>query len=270
MVNEIRRNPRLSVPKVRPLIKTATGKKMCNETIRRVLHKYGFHSRIARKRPFISRKNRKDRIRFAKEHLQKGQEFWNSVLWSDETKVNLFGSDRVTRVWRKANTQDNIATTTPIVKHGGGAIIVWGCISANGVGNIQVINGTMDQHVYKNILKTNVKQSARKLGLPPTYYFQQDNDSKHTAHSNRDWLIWNIPKQLKTPAQSPDLNPIEHLWGILKRNVHKYNAKSKEDLKRIVAIEWEKISPEICRKLVNSMHKRCQVVIRAKGYSSSY
>ena len=67
-------------------------------------------------------------------------------------------------------------------------------MSGKGVGTIQFIDGTMDKHVYNNILKNNVKQSALKMGMPANYMFQQDNDSKHTAEINKLWLIWNIPK----------------------------------------------------------------------------
>jgi len=82
--------------------------------------------------------------------------------------------------------------------------------------------------------------------------------------------MWNIPKQLKMPAQSPELNPIEHLWAILKWGVHKVSIKSKNHLKRVLIWEWEAISPEICRNLVNYMHRLCISVIRAKGYATKY
>ena len=72
------------------------------------------------------------------------------------------------------------------------------------------------------------------------------------------------------PTQSLHLNPIEHLWAIFEKGVHKVSIKSKDHLKRVVIQEWETISPEICRNLVNSMHRRCVSVIRAKGYATKY
>ena len=144
-----------------------------------------------------------------------------------------------------------------------------GCMSARGVGNIHFIDVIMDnyEYVYNAILKTNVKQSAIKMGMSnvPT-----DSNSKHNPELKWQWLIWNIPKQLKTLAQSPDLKPIKHLWAILKRGVHKLSIKSKNHLKRIVIREWESIGPKICRNLVNFMHRRCVSVIRAKGYAIKY
>ena len=93
--------------------------------------------------------------------------------------------------------------------------MVWGCMSAAGTGNLVFIDTVMDQNVYLNILKENLKQSALKLGMPSV-----DNDPKHTAYKVKEWLLYNVPKQLKTPPQSPDMNPIKNLWWILKQLVH--------------------------------------------------
>ena len=202
--------------------------------------------------------------------MDKPQEFWNRVLWSAETQIKVFGSGGVRREWRKPNTADDKCNTLPTAMHGGGSILIWGCMSANGTGNFHCIDGNLDQLGYNNILKANVKQSAAKLGLGRNFIFQQDNDPKHTAQINREWLIWNIAKQLGTPPQSADLNPIEHLWSILKPRVHKRKPSSIPELKRIVTEEWCKISRSTCQKLVNSMQRRCQAVIKAKGWSTKY
>ena len=95
------------------------------------------------------------------------------MIWSDETKINRFGSDGRPRVWRKSNTQDQLVNTIPTVKHGGGSIMIWGCMSAKGVGNIEIIEGIMDRHAYHNILVNNVKQSAQKMGVPSVTDFNK-------------------------------------------------------------------------------------------------
>lgn len=125
-MRQVKSNPRTSVPQLRPMLEITTGKKFCNQTKVRTLHRHGYHGRIPRKRPLVSRKNRLLRLKFAKEHLNKGQEFWKNVLWSHKTKINLWGSDGVERVWRKANEGNVVANTILTIKHGGGSIIVWG------------------------------------------------------------------------------------------------------------------------------------------------
>ncbi len=69
------------------------------------------------------------------------------VLWSDETKINLFGSDGVKRVWRQPGEEYKDKCVLPTVKHGGGSVMVWGCMSAAGTGELQFIEGTMDANM---------------------------------------------------------------------------------------------------------------------------
>lgn len=156
------------------------------------------------------------------------------------------------------------------VKHGGGGVMLWGCMAANGVGKIQFIESTMDKRGYLDILKANLKQSAVKLGLEGNFLFQQDNDPKHTADIVKLWLLYNVPQQLRTPPQSPDLNPIEHLWDLLERKIRKHQITSKSMLKEVLQLEWEKITQQETSKLVQSMPKRLAEVLRRKGYPTSY
>lgn len=112
---------------------------------------------------------------------------------------------------------------------------MWGCVSASGVGNLVFIDGKMDQHLYIDILKNNLKTSARNLGFRGSFIFQQDNDPKHTAKRVKEWLIFNIPRQLHTPPQSPDLNPIEHLWDEIGRRIRNRDVKNKNELKNALS-----------------------------------
>lgn len=171
------------------------------KTIRRTLHRAGYSARVARRKPHISEINKKKRIEFAKNFGNKPKEFWNNVLFSDESKFNLFRSDGRILVWRKPNTELEEKNLVSTVKHGGGGVMVWGCMAASGVGELVFIDEIMDKKVYLNILKENLKKSAEKLGLNKNFYFQQDNDPKHTAYDVRMWIVYNIPHILPSPPQ---------------------------------------------------------------------
>ncbi|GAV06174.1 hypothetical protein RvY_16201 [Ramazzottius varieornatus] len=119
-------------------------------------------------------------------YVKEPQLFWNNVLWSDETKIHLFGSDGMVRVWRKPGEEYAPVCTVPTVKHGGGRLMFWGCFSARGVENLVVIKGNMDGLMYRNIMDQNVLQSAKKLKLKKGWHYQHDNDPKHTSIVSRD------------------------------------------------------------------------------------
>ncbi|GBL80384.1 Transposable element Tc1 transposase [Araneus ventricosus] len=148
--------------------------------------------------------------------------FWQSVIFADEAKFNIFGSDGRITVWRNLNEELNPKNLLPTVKHGGGGIMVWEFFAASGMGNLIFIENNMDQYKYINILKENLKISAQKLGIQNTFRLYQDNDPKHTALNVRLWLLYNCPKVIKTPLYSLDLNTIENAWHKLEKRTGKH------------------------------------------------
>lgn len=148
--------------------------------------------------------------------------------------------------------------------------MLWGCMSAAGCGNLHFIEGTMDKKMYLDILKQNLAASTEKLGISDSFAFYQDNDPKHSAIIVQNWLLSNCPKVFKTPAQSPDINVIEHVWGELKRRLRKRKITKKEELKMAIIEEWQNIEPSFCKKLVESVPRRLEAIINSKGYSTKY
>lgn len=151
--------------------------------------------------------------------------------------------------------------------------MIWGCMTAEGTGYICKIDGKMDQHMYKSILEDELQQSIKHYNLDPQkVIFQHDNDPKHTAKSVKEWLKHQPFQLLEWPAQSPDLNPIEHLWWHLKNRLSKYEKPPNGmlELWERVEKEWDMIEGSVCLNLIESMPKRVNEVIKAKGRWTHY
>lgn len=246
------------------------GAKVHKSTISRTLHKNNLYGRVARRKPFLKKSHITARLRFARKHLNDSQDKWAKVLWSDETKIELFGLNAKKYVWRKPNTSMNQANTLPTVKHGGGSIMLWGCFSSSGPGQLIRIEGIMNSQKYIDILDKNLRKSAKSLKLGVKFTFQQDNDPKHTSKVTKEWMRRHKVTVLEWPSQSPDLNPIENLWQELKIAVHKRSPKNLQELERYCKEEWLKITPDHCSKLISGYRKRLEAVIDAKGGVTKY
>lgn len=263
-------NPRDSAPKLNDSLLRHTGATVSDVTIRRTLNKAGLHGRTARNKPFINKTNKKKRLQFAKDNVDKGQEYWNDVLFTDESKFNIHASDVKVRVWRRVGEALKEKNLKGTVKHGGGGVMVWGCMAANGVGSLCFIDGIMNHRKYIDILTAELIPSVTKLGIRDTYIFSQDNDPKHTAWNTRQWLLYNTRRQIKTPPQSPDINPIEHLWAEVERQLRNRTIRNIVELRTAIRDIWENIEEEKTRTLVGSMKRRMQAVIDAKGGPTKY
>lgn len=270
LLREVKKTPSISAPKLVSALQKATGKTVAASTIRQFLKRNGFHSRTARSKPYICKVNQKKRLDFAERYITEDESFWNRVIFTDESKYNVYGNDGKVKIWRKRNTALAVRNLNTTIKHGGGSVMVWGCFSAQGVGSLVFIEGTMNAAAYIQILRDNLHVSAEKMGIRRSFLFYQDNDPKHKARNTKEWLLYNCPKVLDTPPQSPDCNPIENLWDYLDDRIRERPISSKRDLKVRLEEEWQKIPVEYCRTLVSSMPRRLAAVIRAKGLHTKY
>ncbi|OXA53566.1 Transposable element Tcb1 transposase [Folsomia candida] len=188
VLNKVNVTPSLSAPKLSTEIKEMFDKQVSPRTIQRTLNKGNLKSHRAVRKPLIVPRNATKRVKFARDHISKPQTFWDSILWTDESKFNVFGSDGRRRVWRYPKEALNPKNLNPTVKHGGGSVMVWGCMASSGAGKMEFVDGIMDQYKYQGILDRNIQESVRKLGLGRRFVFQQDNDPKHSAKSTMEYF----------------------------------------------------------------------------------
>ena len=157
IIREVKKNPKITVREIQENINL----NVSDRTVRRRLTEANLHSRFARKRPFISAINKKKRLQFARKYANMSLDFWKQILWTDESKFELFGQKRRIRVWRKHGEELQDCCVQKTVKHGGGNIMIWGCFSWAGVGNLVKIEGIMTANTYIDIINENLEESAK-------------------------------------------------------------------------------------------------------------
>lgn len=243
------------------------------DTVRRVLKRKGMKSAVKIKKPLLRLRHVRDRFAFAKRHQYWSVDDWKRVIWSDETKINRFGSDGRKWCWKTPTGGLQSRHVSKTVKHGGGSIMIWGCMTASGPGFMTKIDGGLDSELYCRILDDELRKTIDWYKLNRgKLIFQHDNDPKHTAKRTKEWIRNNHLQTLEWPAQSPDLNPIENLWNLLKRKLASYERAPTGvlDLWERVQVEWDKITREDCLHLIESMPDRISAVLKAKGGYTKY
>ena len=210
---------------------------------------------------------------FAEAHKHWTVDDWKRVVWTDETKINRLGSDGKRWVWKKAGEGLSDRLVQGTVKFGGGSLMFWGCMFWEGPGYGTKIDGRMDANLFVSILEDELLQSLEYYNKrPEDVVFQQDNDPKHKSKKAQKWLQDSGLQLMVWPPQSADLNPIEHLWHHLKIKLGEYErpAAGIAELWERTQKEWNNIPVSVCQNLIESMPRRVQAVLQAKGGYTKY
>ncbi len=230
----------------------------------------GSSSRRPHRVPLLSAKNRTRRIQFTQDHQNWTIEDWKNVAWSDESRFLLRHSDGRVRLWRKEQESMDPSCLVSTVQAGG--VMVWGIFSWCTLGPLVPIEHRLNATVYLSIVEHVHPFMTTVYHL--LMYFQQDNAPCNKAQIISDWFLehYNEFTLLKCPPQSPDLNPIEHLWDVVEREILIMDVQptNLQQLCDAIMSIWTKISEECFQHLVESMPRRIKTVLKAKGGPSRY
>lgn len=182
-----KRNRRLTAPEIRAEVNKSRSTPVSLTTVKRRLRDAKLFGRVAVRKPLLRPQNKKKRMQWALTHRDWSEEDFKRVLWTDESKFEVFGSKRRVFVRRSAEEKMMPDCVLPTVKHGGGSVMVWGCFSSRGTGDLVRVEGIMKKEQYKAILECNAVPSGLRL-VGDGFIFQQDNDPKHSSKLCRGYL----------------------------------------------------------------------------------
>lgn len=279
IVSTTLRNRHLNAVQVQQQLREVRQVAISEWTVRRRLHESNLTPRTPAIRPKLTPAHRQARLRFAREHQNWTLEQWGSVLFSDETRICLYGSDRRKKVYRRPRERFAKCCIEERIPYGGGSCMIWGGITMGARTDPAFIiranrgqgrGGLTGARYIEEILAVHVVPYVDFIG--DGFILMHDNARAHTAGIVQDYIGEVGFRVMEWPACSPDLNPIEHLWDELKRRIRARlpAPTSIPELVFAVEEEWHNIPQETIANLIRSMPNRMRNVIRARGGHTRY
>lgn len=272
IVSSVLRNRTSTSSEVRNKLQEVRQVTVSTKTVRRRLKAAGIGAYLPAKGPILTTVHRVARSSFARSHLNWDDDAWGKVLFTDESRFCLKPDDRRIKVWRRPGeryAECNIVGREP---YGGGSVMVWGGICLGARTELHIVeNGSLTAARYvTDILEQIVIPFAPYI--EDNFLLMHDNARPHTAAVVSEYLNEVEIQVLGWPARSPDLNPIEHVWDKLGRQIKQRNPApaNLRDLRTALVEEWDSIPQSFIDNLINGMPRRMQAVLTARGGNTKY
>ena len=238
-------------------------------TTRCALSQMGLPGRRRRTVAALDRKQVARRKKWSITHRYWSPEKWRSVWFSDECKINLWGSDGLTWCRRGPKDAFHPRNVKPKKQQGGGGIMVWSFITPDGVGPLIRVKGKINAHKYIRVLSEHL---VPILPHNSNIIFQQDGAPAHRAKATQRYLISKKCNILPWPPSSPNMSIIEHAWPILKRLIkaRPRHPRNEEELWVAAQEEWLKVTRAEIENLYDSIPDRVEALYQAKGWYTRY
>lgn len=190
------------------------------------------------------------------------------MIWSDEKRFKLDGPDSFNGYWHDLRKEKLRFSTR---NFGGGGLMVWAGFNGDRKLQIAFVSNRMNSDEYQEMLEACLipfYEDFDQDGL----VFQQDGAPAHRSLSTQNWLAARFINVLNWPACSPDLNPMENIWGVLVRRIYAENKiyTNLVELRQAIIREWGKLEVRVLQNLNSSMNRRCEQVLGRGGGATDY
>jgi transposase len=234
------------------------------ETVRRYLVECGMSFRNLFSKEPLTEEEKLDRLEWCTEWAT--FEHFDEVVFTDETGYWL--NDNRGKGWFPKGRRFD-----PIEVESTEKLNIWAGISMAGKVGIHVFDENFRGPIYEDILRDVLVPSAREL-YPDGCYLQRDNLSVHRSARATTYLGSReanvIRETIPWPSYSPDLNPVENLWAVLKNNIRKRQPRTLEELRNMIYEEWDDLSEDYVQSLCSSIYDRIDMCIENEGNRINY
>ena len=207
--------------------------------------------------------NMEKRLEWTKDQVDKKEQFDN-VIFSDESSVQIEHHSR--RCYHKKGQPRKLK---PKPKHSL-KVHVWAGISKRGATKVVIFDGKLIATKYTKILEQSLL-SFIKESYPKSHRFFRDNDPKHTSRYAQNFFVDCGINWWQSPPESPDLNPIENVWGSMKTYLRdRVKPSNQEELVEGIKEFWKTMTPDVCTRYINHIQRVMPVFIEKEGATSGF
>ena len=242
-------------------LRNELGIDVSRSTITRSLKKMNVMPKRMKCKPPLTANHKRDRMRFCRQYLQQD---WSKVWFTDEKRWCLDGPDRIGYYWHDLRKEPLLRGKRQC---GGGSVMVWGGICGDQTTNICIMNGNINSAGYQSALENHLLPY-----IVEGECLMHDNATIHVSISTRAWLQAHELRSLDWPSRSPDLNPVENVWGILTRRVYAEGKQysTVEELRQAIVSHWSSLGAEEVKTLTKSMCNRILSCVSLNGKHVDY
>ena len=264
------KNRQLSTRRIAGSTSELLGHSISARTVSRILRKFGLRRRIMARVPFLTKIQKSKRLAWARKLFKWPIAQWSRVVFSDE-KIFRVTSNRHGSYVTRFSTEKYSEYCISRSPKSGPQIHVWGSIGWQNIGPLKRVVGNLNAVQYQQQILNDIENLGNRcVGYLKPWIFMQDGAPAHRANTTRQFLANRHVRLLDWPGNSPDANPIEHVWSYLTSQLPPSLPKNENELLDRVHTAWLRIPQSYINNLFRSMRKRLLAIIAARGGHTRY